>query len=68
MGVSHFFPILFMDRSRLNKIAETALEAFWDSVAEQCPEIMTGDEVPMAQFEEKSKKAIQEWHFNNSNY
>ena len=56
-----------MNEEQLKAIAEIAKQAFWKSVAEQLPEIKTGDLAPMPSFyfEEACEMAVRIWYETN---
>ena len=56
-----------MNEEQLKAIAEIARQAFWKSVAEQLPEITTGDLGPMPSFyfEEACECVIEIWYETN---
>lgn len=51
------------DKKRLETVLENAREAFWLSVAEQYPEIKSGDFSPCdtSAFEELTEKYVKVW-------
>ena len=51
------------DKKRLESVLENAREAFWISVAEQYPEIKSGDFSPSdtLAFEEMTEKYVKVW-------
>jgi hypothetical protein len=57
-----------MDEDKLKKIMNKAQMAFWASVAEDLPEIKTGDFWPLEtyKFDEVCLTAVKRWHSNNS--
>jgi hypothetical protein len=52
---------------KIREITNNALEAFWESVAEQLPEIKTGDMAPgdIVPFEMFARQTVETWIENN---
>jgi hypothetical protein len=51
----------------IDKLVEAAMDAFWESVANEYPEATTGDMSPLAEiaFENAARSAVVEWIANN---
>lgn len=56
-----------LPENKLRAVTESALEAFWASVAERFPEAESGDVSPQPAIELKlaAEKAVAEWIENN---
>lgn len=59
-----------MTEARLKEIERKARDAFWSVVAEECPEVATGDFPPDLHFEMSSrlKYYINAWYELNTEY
>ena len=58
-----------MNEEKLRKIVDEASYAFWQVIAAQCPEIITGDFPPDAHFEMEvmNLKFVELWYKLNKN-